>query len=61
MKLQAFYITGTTYEEYLAWCKENNRPAYKQSSKREFFTKIRIGKLCRDNITGKLVNKRPRK
>lgn len=58
MKEQAFYITGTTKEEYIDWCKETHRATYKQASKREFFNRIRTGKLCRDALTGKLVAKR---
>lgn len=58
MKQQAFYITGTTYEEYVQWCKENNKAPYKYATKRDFFARIRSGRLCRDNLTGKLVVKR---
>ena len=58
MKQQAFYITGTTYDEYVAWCKENSKPTYRYASKQEFFRRIRTGRLCRDSVTNKLVVKR---
>lgn len=61
MKDQAFRITETTKQEYLDWCKQNNRPSYKQESKREFFNRIRTFRLCRDSVTGKLVIKRGKK
>lgn len=61
MKDQAFKITNTTREEYLEWCKTNDKPSYKQESKHEFFYKIRTMRLVRDSTTGKLVIKRVKK
>ena len=58
MKDQAFYITGVSKKEYLDWCKDNKKPSYKAATKRDFFERIRQGKLCRDAISGKLVVKR---
>lgn len=58
MKDQAFHITGVTKDEYLDWCKQNDKPSYKQETKKEFFYKIRTMRLVRDSITGKLVIKR---
>ena len=60
MKDQAFCITETTKQEYLDWCKKNNKPSYKLESKKEFFARIKEGKLVRDSATGLLV-KRVRK
>ena len=58
MKDQAFIICGVTEKEYLDWCEKNNKKAYKQSTKADFFARIRSGRLARDSITGKLVVKR---
>ena len=41
---QAFLFLGVTEEDYINWCKENNRPAYKNSSKREFFKQVEKNK-----------------
>ena len=61
MKDQAFCITNTTKADYLEWCEKNSKPAYKAESKKEFFSKIKEGKLIRDSASGKLVVKRPKK
>ncbi len=61
MKDQAFHITKTTKEEYLEWCKQNDKPSYKQETKNEFFYKIRTMRLVRDSATGKLIIKRVKK
>lgn len=54
---QAFILAGVTENEYKRWCKENKKPAYKQSSKEEFFARIRDGRLVRDVRTNKLIKK----
>lgn len=54
---QAKMLVGITEKDYLDWCKENNKPSYKTSSKAEFFKRIRNMQLVRDHMTGKLVKK----
>lgn len=54
---QAFAIAGVTEAEYKRWCYDNKKAAYKQSTKEEFFARIRDGRLVRDTHTGKLVKK----
>jgi hypothetical protein len=61
MKDQAFSITKTTKAEFLEWCKENKKPAYKAETKQDFFDKVKTGRLVRDAATGKLVVKRIKK
>lgn len=53
---QAFILAGVTINEYKQWCKEVNKPAYKQSTKEDFFARIQDGRLVRD-ASGKLVKK----
>ena len=61
MKDKAFTITNTTKEEYLKWCKDNNLPSYKVSSKQKYFALIKDQKLVKERSTGKLLRKRPRR
>lgn len=53
---QAFIAAGVTIDEYKKWCKDNNKQAYLQSSKEDFFARILDGRLQRDEH-GKLVKK----
>lgn len=55
---QCFEIAGVTEKDYLNWCRENKKSAYKASSKREFFERIQDGRLVKDSMTGQLVKKR---
>lgn len=57
---QAFKLAGVTIDEYKAWCKTVNKPAYRQETKEEFFARIQDGRLVR-NSEGKLVKKYRRK
>ena len=57
---QALDMAGCTVEDYITWCKNNNKSSYKQSTKVEFFEKIADGRIVRDSQTGELINKRPR-
>lgn len=54
---QAFALAGVTEAEYKRWCKDNKKAAYKQSTKEEFFARIRDGRLVRDVRTNKLIKK----
>ena len=58
MNRQLRYATGVSEAEYKQWCKDNKKPAYKASSKKEFFDRIADGRLVRDAYTGKLVKSR---
>ena len=44
--------------DYKEWCKENKKPVYKESTKREFFARLEDGRIQRDSLTGKLIKKR---
>lgn len=61
MKQQSFRLTGTTEQDYETWCAETGNPAYKKESKEKFFNLVINKKLVRDEITGKLIRKHPRK
>ena len=56
MNQEALKIAGVTQEDYLKWCKTTNRPPYRSSSKAEFFSRIKAGKLVKDS-SGKLVKR----
>lgn len=56
MNQNAFKLAGVTEADYKAWCKENRRPAYKASSRTEFFARIQEGRLVKD-ADGRLVKK----
>lgn len=53
---QAFAIAGVTVDDYKKWCKEVGKPAYKNSTKEEFFARIADGRLVKDS-SGKLIKK----
>lgn len=53
---QAFIAAGVSIDEYKKWCKLVGKPAYKESTKRDFFERIMDGRLQRDEH-GKLVKK----
>lgn len=61
MKQQSFMLTDTTVQEFETWCTETGNPAYKKESKEKFFNLVINKKLVRDESTGKLIRKRPRK
>lgn len=61
MKQQSFMLTDTTVQEFKTWCTETGNPAYKKESKEKFFNLVINKKLVRDENTGKLIRKRPRK
>lgn len=56
---EAFKLVGVSETEYLKWCKDNKKPAYLTSTKKDFFARIRDGRLARDQY-GNLVKKRRR-
>lgn len=58
ISLHALDIIGVTPIEFIEWCNENNKPVYKNSTKIDFFKKVKEGRIVRDKKTGKLVNKR---
>ena len=53
---QAFELAGVTESDYKKWCKDTGKAAYKQSSKEDFFARIRDGRLVKDS-SGRLVKK----
>lgn len=57
---QALDIVGISYDDYLQWCTDNHRPPYKKKTRKEFFERIKDGKIAKDKKTGELINKRPR-
>ena len=57
---QALDVAGVTYDEYLNWCEENNKPPYKKKIRDEFFKRIFDGRIVRDSKTKRLINKRPK-
>ena len=60
MNKQAFRIANVTESEYIQWCKENDKAAYKSDVKAEFFERIADGRLVRDIKTNKLIRKNRR-
>lgn len=56
MNKQILSLVGVSEEEYIDWCKETGRRHSLLKTKREFFERIREGKLVRDK-DGKLINK----
>lgn len=56
MNKNAFIVAGVTEYDFKNWCKENKKPAYKTSTKQDFFARIRDGRLVKD-ASGKLVKK----
>lgn len=60
---QAFDIVGVTVEDYLQWCQDYNKLPYMKKVRKEFFGRIKDGRIVRDHDTRKLKNKiiRPRK
>ena len=60
MNKQCFEAAGVTENDYLNWCRENRKSAYKVASKQEFFERIQDGRLVKDSMTDKLVKKRRR-
>ena len=57
----AFELVGVSYQNYVDWCKKTNRRISSTESKREFFARIKDGKLAKNPYTGELVVKKPRK
>lgn len=57
---QSQKLVGITEQDFLDWCKENKKPSYKISTKREFFRNIEDGKIIRDE-NGKLHTLRKNK
>ena len=58
---QAFDLHGVTVKDYLDFCEKKGWQSYKPSSKRAFFERLETGRLVKDKLTGKLLEKRPRK
>lgn len=54
---QALELVGVTIEEYLQWCSDNKFPAYRETTKKEFFKRIQGNQIVRDVKTGILINK----
>lgn len=54
---QALELVGCTVEDYLQWCRDNNQPSYKETTKKEFFKRISENRIVRDSSTGLLINK----
>ena len=52
----ALKIYGVTQKDYEDWCKTTKRPSYSNATKREFFTRLREGRLVK-NVYGQLVRK----
>lgn len=61
MNKQVFLVAGITEKDYKQWCLDNKKPAYKASTKADFFARIQDGRLVKDKITGKLIKKYRRK
>ena len=57
---QALDIAGVTYEEYLQWCKDNNKIPHLKKTRKDFFARIKDDRIAKDKKTGQLINKRPR-
>ncbi len=51
---QAFELIGVTLEDYLEWCKDNNKPSYAKKTKVKFFDLVKSKQIVRDKDTGKL-------
>ena len=58
MNKSCFKITGTTYEEYLDWCKKNDLPKSSVTTQQIFFKRIKEGHIVRDHKTNKLIDKK---
>ena len=57
MNKQIYEICGVTEKDYKNWCELTGKPAYKSSTKQEFFNKIQNGQLVKDS-NGNLLKKR---
>ena len=57
---KAFELAGVTTADYIKWCEQNGKSAYKLEVKADFFARIQDGRLVRDS-SGKLVKKYRRK
>lgn len=56
MNEKALEIAGVSKDDFLQWCADNHKPAYKKSTKTEFFRKIQTRQIVRNTQTGKIVN-----
>ena len=54
---QALRLSGVTEADYKQWCIDNHKPAYLSSTKKDFFDRIKDGRLVKDANTGKLIKK----
>lgn len=58
---QRWELAGISQKDYEKWCKDNNLPAYKDSTKSKFFSLILANKLVYDKASHTFIRKRPRK
>lgn len=58
---QAFKLYGVSVQDYFDWCDKKKKSAYLPATKRDFFSRLSSGRLVKDKITGKLLEKRPRR
>ena len=56
----ALQSVGVTEEDFKKWCEQTHRSTYSTASKKEFFSRIRTGRLAK-NAKGELVVKKPRR
>lgn len=52
----ALKMYGVTQQDYNDWCKATGKPTYSNATKRNFFTRLREGRLVKDKY-GKLIRK----
>lgn len=54
-------LYNVTRQDYYNWCKQHNKPFTNKDVVSDFFYKLRTERLVKDEITGKLLVKRPRR
>lgn len=58
MNKQIKTLTGVTEEDFIKWCKENNKPVHSTYTRQYFFERIVDGRLVKDSRTGKIVRRK---
>lgn len=61
MNKQIEHLVNVTNEDYLKWCKENNKAHYMPKTRADFFAKVQDGRLVKDSKTGKIVKRKVKK
>lgn len=57
---QALDLVGVSIEQYLDYCEQRGLKANYKKTRKEFFKRIKEGRIVMDSKTGELLDKRPR-